>query len=442
MELADDECVRVWLGRLGGSRDGAWRTFKRFYHEVLIGDADFARMAPFELVEWQANATGRDRYKILQLAQNWLNSKLLRINTKRTRLSYIRGFFLHNHAPMPEDRSFQFKSDLPRVDGRLDLEAFKAILYNCNKMYRAVYLMMAEGLMGEAELVYVSNNLWREVIDHLRKNTGIFKLVLPGRKRNRNVKNYYTLLCTKSDWADAYRNYMRSSSYRAFGALFRNQRGKPLTAGNIQYYFHCRAVEAGVVNQFTPSCGNCHGETVRVRKPHPSGLHKIAYVCKECENVNWACEMKNNSTHVRYGVSPHEIRDLMRSRWHVSGADPLVSEFMMGHEIDSNHYNKFMKYEPWYPIAEYRKALPWLNVLSEDPNKVDRSQIDSELESHKAEIEVLRREVAKSENLRREVADLREQIKAVSWLTDEEKVETIMKGLRLLEKSERKRGNG
>ena len=440
MELLDDPCVRLWRGRLDSSWRGAWRAFRSFYREVLSKDAFFRDMSPSQLVEWQSKAIGRDRYRILVLAQNWINGKALRYKTKCNMLSYIRSFFLHNHAPVPQDRSFRFKSDLPPVEGRLDLEAFKRILHNCNKMYRAVFLMMAQGLMGESELVYVSNNLWREVLDNLSKNVGVFRLPLPGRKKNRNVKNYYTLLSTKSDWAEAYRDYMRSSPHEFFGALFRNQQGHPLTANNIQHYFHWRAVETGVIEQFTPPCSKCQGETVRCRKKRHSRLQKVAYRCRKCGNVDWASELDDNLTHVRYGVNPHEIRDLMRSRWQVSGADPVVSELMMQHKIDPNGYNKFMKYEPWYPIAEYRKALPWLNVLSEDPTKVDRSQIVSELQSYK--IEVLRQEMRKSEDLKREVADLREQIKAVSWLADTEKVKTIIKGLRLLEKLERKRSNG
>lgn len=66
----------------------------------------------------------------------------------------------------------------------------------------------------------------------------------------------------------------------------------------------------------------------------------------------------------------------------------------MGHDIDPNAYNKFMKYESWYPLQEYRKALPWL-TLSEDPTKVDRAAIDSELKSYRVENEVLRKEVAR-----------------------------------------------
>ena len=71
-----------------------------------------------------------------------------------------------------------------------------------------------------------------------------------------------------------------------------------------------------------------------------------------------------------------------------------MAEFFLGHDIDSNHYNKFMKYEPWYPVQEYRKALPWLNVLSEDPRKVDRTLTDGKLEASEAKVDALSRQLA------------------------------------------------
>ncbi len=72
-----------------------------------------------------------------------------------------------------------------------------------------------------------------------------------------------------------------------------------------------------------------------------------------------------------HGKHLHELRDLFRTRWHKSAADPVVAEFLMGHQVDPLGYNKAMKDEGYTKI-EYLKALPWLNILSEDPSKVPR----------------------------------------------------------------------
>jgi len=139
---------------------------------------------------------------------------------------------------------------------------------------------------------------------------------------------------------------------------------------------------------------------------HLGDLVKVAYQCKEAEShLTWASEIdaKKQFTGVRYGVNPHEIRDLSKSRFHISGADLDVWEFMAEHEIDPNKYDKFMKLEPWYPIQEYRKFLPWANILSCDPERVSRTEVDEELDSLRAEISqipLLRREL---ELLRRDI---------------------------------------
>lgn len=389
----DDLCIRAWQGRLGVSGSAALRTFKAFHREVLMETEPFKGLGPSELVEWQVNARGRDSYRIKSLAQQWINQQPLRVSTKTTRLSHISSFFLHNHAPLPDDPSFHFTSDVSPVEGKLDVESFKRILHNSNKLYRAIFLTMAHGLLDESGLVHVNTKCCNLILESLTKNVGVFKLTLPGRKMNRNVKNFYTLLSTRSDWATAMRDYLKSLSYIPRDVLFKNKHGEPLTQKNIQYYFHWRAVEAGVIEQFTPKCSHCDGITVRVRRHHPSGIVKVGYKCKECENLDWACDLKLNLTNIRYGVNPHEIRDLMRSRWGPSGAKLVVAEFIMGHNIDPNEYHK-MEYTPTYPIQEYRKALPWLNVLSCDPNKVDRTEVDSKLEASEAKVDVLSRELA------------------------------------------------
>jgi len=412
--MLEDECVRVWCERLGeGLRP--LRTFKRFYNEVLTKDEVFAKLSPSALVEWQQKAKGRDAYRIKDLAQSWINSQPLRFKSKHTMLSHISSFFLHNHAPLPPDLGFHFTSDVPPVEGNLTVEDLKRILHNCNKMYRAVFLMMAQGLMGEAEVVYVSNNLWRKVLTHLTKNIGVFKLTLPGRKRNRNVTSFFTMLSTQGDWAHAMRAYVKSCPGSFLGALFRNERGKPLNAQNIRHYFHWRAVDAGIIEQFTPECDKCQSETVRVRKLYPPNqttkkkrVRKVAYVCRNCGNVDWACGVDENFASVRYGVNPHEIRDLMRSRWRASGAKIVVAEFMMEHgeQVDPNEYDK-MKYTPGYAETEYRKALPWLNILSEDPETVDRTTVEAELDGYRTQNEILSREVAR---LRHHVSELQKSI--------------------------------
>jgi len=391
--LENDECVKVWLDRIGTSQKDCLRVFKRFRQEVLAKDERFKNLTPSKLIDWQVNAKGRQAYVIKGLAQRWIDGHGWRFGTKQTYLSQISSFWLHNHAPWPDDPSFHFSSDTPPVDGRLDFEAFRRILLNCDKKYRAVFLMQAHMLAGEGDLVYVNVTHWKLVLEALTKNVGVFKIPLPGRKANRNKKTFYMLLSTKSDWGEAMRDYLKSISTAPVGVLFRNNEGNPLSTYNIRHYFHRRAIEAGVIKEFSPPCRKCGGETVKFRGYKPEE-GRTGYRCKEkpCGDVSWASEFSERFSHVRYGVNPHEIRDLMRSRWRGSGAKTVVAEFMMQHNIDANDYDK-MKYTPDYAVKEYRLALPWLNVLSEDPEKVSRFEVSNQVDALNKELVSLRREV-------------------------------------------------
>jgi len=87
-----------------------------------------------------------------------------------------------------------------------------------------------------------------------------------------------------------------------------------------------------------------------------------------------------------------------------SGFDLDVAKFCMGHgsQIDPNKYDKIMHDLP-ATLAEYRKALPFLNILSEDPRKISRSEVQDQLEASEAKVDVLSKEVAE---LRREHKDI------------------------------------
>jgi hypothetical protein len=84
----------------------------------------------------------------------------------------------------------------------------------------------------------------------------------------------------------------------------------------------------------------------------------------------------------RYGVNTHLIRSVFRSQFMLSPvAESLelhvaVPDFMQGHAIDPLPYKRIQNIEPL--IAEYRNALPYLNLLS-NPNPakwVGKSEVE------------------------------------------------------------------
>ena len=394
--LDGDRCFLRWSER---AKAGSVRFFSDFWRQVLSRDVRFVGKSFSEVVKWQQSAQGENRYLIGDLAFNWIEKKHLALGSKLLYFSIIRAPFRYNRAELPYDPAQVFHSDVAPVDGDFSFDKFQLIVHNSNLMYRCVFSMMFEGVLGDGELIYHSNHNASEIWSHLLKNDGVFKLSVPGRKKSRNVQNFPTFLSAKHYWSKCMREYLRVEKPSLDGVLFVNDRGEPLKRDNIIKYFHARAVEAGVIHALTPECPKCHGETKRVIEPFKARgrwRKKILFECSICGHRTYASSLDHAClTRFRYPVRPHEIRDLSKSRFHVSGADLDVWELQAGHEIDPNKYDKFMKLEPWYPIQEYLRALPWLQVDS-DPHKVDRSTIDSQLEGYKTEVETLRGELQKN----------------------------------------------
>lgn len=413
-----DREVELWLECLE-EKEGPRRFFARFLREVVAKHPRLQELGPTGLLEFQANArTREDRFLIGDEVRRWVNQMTLTAGSKKTRYGQINSFFLHrNKEGLPSDPGFHWTNSVAPVDGYLPFDELRGIVTSSNLMYRAVFLMKVQGLLDNAGVIYISNHHATKVIDAIKRDVGVFRLSLPPRKMN--PKPYFTMLSSKSDFADAFRSYMRLTTYEIHARLFWTQSTKPsekdgslivnrpLKTHNIQYYFHQRAVKLGIIKPHTPKCEECGDATVWRRRMY-QGKKMVCYVCvnKKCQAVKFACDMGREWRHelsrARYGKHPHETRDLMSSRWANSGADRVVREGIMGHRLDPNNYEKF-KYQPGFAEKEYRKALPWLNIVSTDPTKVDRTEVDEELD-------VLRRRVLEMERERQQV---REQLQRI-----------------------------
>jgi hypothetical protein len=99
---------------------------------------------------------------------------------------------------------------------------------------------------------------------------------------------------------------------------------------------------------------------------------KLGYIPKH--------QHKPYDTGVRYGFNPHEMRDVAKSLWHESGSDLLVCDFMMGHIVDALGYDKIFTLSPNYAVKEFKKAEPYLNIISgKRMSPVDESDLEQRL---------------------------------------------------------------
>jgi hypothetical protein len=171
---------------------------------------------------------------------------------------------------------------------------------------------------------------------------------LPGRKKMKFKAPYFTLL--GRDAFDALLAWLKVRPSDSGGVIFVTTSGTVINYDTVHKYWIRKLRRLGLVD---PSDGQC--------------------------------------TH-RTSKNLHEIRDVYRTRFQKSGADPLVAEFCMGHQIDRLGYNKAMSDEA-YVRREYRKAEPWLNIITEDPTKVKLSEVEAlrqKVDDQGREIEALK----------------------------------------------------
>ena len=315
--------MEFWLGRLSPPTAVTNRYhFNRFMRWLRGNGGEFSHFTPDELVEFQIEASGRERYRILDVVQSYVNTVKGRHGTKVKVYSTIRSFFMHNRAELPRDGSFHIRGDKPKVVGNLKPEEIRQIILSSNECYRAIFLCMFQGAIDRESFIWWNNYGWPKLKEALKGDSEVIRIDLPGRKNARNLRPYYTFI--GPDAIDALRKWIPLRAKEA-SAIFTDQLGKPVSSNAVKQYWDRHLRRLGLVKRVHTGKGRGGG--------------------------------------VRYGKNPHEMRDVFRSLWEKSSAKPSVAEFLMGHEVDPLEYNKAFKDEGWVR-REYLKALPYIQIIS------------------------------------------------------------------------------
>ncbi len=279
--------------------------------------------------------------------------------------------------------------------GELTVEEFRKIVLNCNATYAAAFMVQFQSGSGVGELQYINVELADHVWDEVRRAKRIIKLNLPGRKANRNVHPYYTFI--GSDAIDCLKRLFQSRGWKRDSVLFRTERGDPISANSLQGYFRKHAMQLGLISAKTPACVDCGGQTVK-RRVQKEG-DKTFYLCVECGSEKSAESYgisKGDYSGIRYRMRTHELRDLFKTEWHrasaVFGVDLHAADFFMGHTVDALMYDKLMR-DKVFALDQYQKAMPMLNILSDDPRRMSRTEVHKQLEASEAKVDALAKEL-------------------------------------------------
>lgn len=349
--------VQNWASRLSeGTAKVNGYIFSKFMEWLKEKGEQFSEFTPDQLVKHQRDAGNGERYDVLELVQRWILSMKSPYNTKMKYYSAIRSFFAHNRAELPKDPTFQIRGDFPKTMGNLTPDNVLTLINASKPVYRAVWMSMFQAGLSLSEFDFWNRNGLEKLRADLERGVDPIRIELPGRKRKRNERPYFSFIGL--DAINEIRNYF-TKRVKSDKAIFLDQFKGPISKLAIKHYWDYHLRKTGMIK--------------------PTGSAKT-----------------------RYGKNRHEMRDLFRTLWAKSPASPDVAEFLMGHVVDPLDYNKAYLDESFMK-AEYRKALPWLNILSSkrafgvvEEEEVDRlrSQLEQLQGKKDGRIEALEGEVA------------------------------------------------
>jgi len=322
------DCVDRWLGHVARSTAFHYRT-------VLDGFCRALNVSPDVLLD---EARG-DGYFALDLVQDYVQARQGTKNYKEYLYNVLQSFFIANRCALPRDK-FRIRGDKIPVVPRLTVEDVRSIALMAGLRDRSMIMCGWAGLMGCGELAYM-NTQWESVKKQF--DNDLIRIDFPqGRKGN--MMPYYALI--GGDALTVLREYVEKVRGSGDGYIWETKFHTPVTRPVYQSAWRTL--------------------TVRLMLRPARGQYGS-----------------------RYGVNIHEMRDLARSVWHKSGADKDVAEFLMGHVVDRNKYDKIYNLDPEWVREEYRKALPYLNLISgEAANRQQQDKVRM-LEERLAKLETI-----------------------------------------------------
>jgi len=398
--------IKKWLDNLRPGTQDRYIAYAHEYFKWVETQAPepYRGKNPEQLLDMQdACVRQRERFQQVDLLKTWINKREGAYKSKQLMKSAIYSFYAANHVPLPRDINFTVHGDRATVNGYLSVEELRQIILSSNELFQAVFTIMWQACMGAEEFTYFNTHSWPQVKEQLDQGKQLIRVDLPGRKhmRMKPSGNYFTFFgkdaITKLKQYLEFRKGLELREIRSKRqphrkktweippieqAIFINEKYKLLSREDISSYFKRHAWRLGIIKKV------------------------------------------EGDPRIRYRAHAHEMRDTFRTEWNLTPAKPFMAEFFMGHVIDPNKYNKIMQRPKWAE-EQYRLAEPFLNILSEDPRRVETKDINKIVEERvKERVKELQ---ARLEELEKREKERNEELGIKPWaeLTPEEKQAAI-----------------
>ncbi|MHA1973463.1 MAG: hypothetical protein ACTSW1_10745 [Candidatus Hodarchaeales archaeon] len=335
--LRDMPVIQRWIRNLNtvDTETSYLDDFRYFLDWIAAGDSKFKDFSPAELIAYQKK---HRNYEIVDLMLDYLHDvkEDLTTGTVTRRDSVIKSFFRSNRAALPDD-VYNIKGGRVSTPGSLTRDELKRVILASNPVYRAIFACMYAGFMGYNEYEHWNNTGYPELREQIENGDLIVVAWQDGRKQYAGIP-FYNLI--GGDALNLLKIYLDEHRKPGDRFIFKSKRDNPINYSTLRTYWIRKLKKLGIIDP----------------KKDP------------------------NTPGKRYGKGLHEIRDLARTEWSKSPAKPTIAEFMLGHksQLDPNEYDKAIR-DLGFSKREYRKALPRLNILTQDPNVIPVEKYERDL---------------------------------------------------------------
>jgi integrase len=317
--------VKLWLSRIQPSTAERYRNlFNTFLRWLRTSGGKFSEFTPEQLLDY-SKLGDDEKWELVDLANEYVLSLKGTEGHIKNHLKAIKSFFKHNRCLLPDDGSIRFNPTRKKVEGILTLENIRDIILASNTLYRAVFLVMFTSGLGQDEFIRWSNEGLPSLRQQLESHQEAIRIDVAGRKGMKNRYNYCTFI--GGDALIALKSYLkdRDKLYPNAPEIFITAMKKPITANTL--------------------------------------YHEWMRLCKKIQIYKQE-PFREGEAPRRQGINPHEMRDVLITKWQEWNISPQVyCEYRVGHIIDKNDYNKIYRNEPKMR-EEFFNVLPYLNILS------------------------------------------------------------------------------
>jgi len=296
-------------------------------------------------------------------------------------LSAIREFYRFNRCPLPDEKIDLAirEEDANHLREKaalkpMTLEDFKKLIEPAKIRDKAALLIMLQSGMGVGEFCYQFNictctkEMIRKhghtcvpanVLRQIKEGKDIIKIYPLIAFKQRNLNDQHSLYFTfiGKDAIDALRQYL----------VFRRQ----LVESAIKEYKELE--EKQKKGQYLRKWERKRLEILRERlkvitpelnEGEPIFLTNTLSPMREHNVQNAVRELKKITGLLDREFTPHTCRDLFKTECSHAKIDDIVSEYWIRHKLDSYGYNRLDQLHPQDFEREYKKVVPYLNIIS------------------------------------------------------------------------------